>query len=143
MPTARPIITIISVTKNTRPKNCPMSAAMPIATMMHTSDRPMGMSTATTVPKSTTRMSSATGMPTRSPCCRSLSDSSFCSWATLASPTVSTRNPSPAFACSTTSSTAATLSTASSKSPVIRTGMRVVMPSGDRRPCRISGLAAL
>ena len=68
MPTARPIMVTISVTKKLSSKTWPMSATRPNAMAMDTTARPIGARAATTAPKSTSRMMSATGMPNRSPC---------------------------------------------------------------------------
>ena len=114
-----------------RSKTCPTRAVMPRATMMAAMDSPTGIRAAAIVPKRTMRIMRAMGRPTRSPLLRSLSDNSLLSWAVLASPTKRTRKPSFLSASSTTWRTSGTLSTASSKEPVMITAKNVVLRSSE------------
>ena len=143
MPTARPIIVIHSRTKKTSsPKSVPMTATIASVMKIETTASPMGISAATTAPKSTRRMRSAIGRPMRSPCSRSVADSSACSKRLLTSPTTSTSKPSLPSASSTTWMTSSTFSSASPSVPVIWTATMALLRSVETSARESSGLAA-
>ena len=133
MPTASPIIVIMSVIKKISSNTCPSSEVAPSATTMATMAKPIGISAATTAPKSTSIISSATGTPMLSPFEISASASSLDSAAILASPIVATLNPSLPFSLRTISRTSSTFVVASLSVPVMTIGMIVVFRSAETK----------
>ena len=130
MPTARPIIVIIRVTKNIRSVAWPTRAAAPRATTMATMASRMGRKAARTAPNSTRRMRSAIGTPIRSPFEISSTVNSFSSAPKLDSPAISTWKPSLPSASRTISRRPASMfSVASSRSPTMTKSMIVVCRS--------------
>ncbi len=93
MPTARPIMVIMLVTKNDRSNARPSSDTSPSATTIDTIASTTGTTAAASVPNTTIRMARAATIPIVSPWRRSCSAMVLESLAAVASPATKTRNP--------------------------------------------------
>ena len=131
MPTARPIMVTMLVTKNDRSKARPSSDTSPSATTMAMTASTIGTTAAARAPKTTIRMTRAATMPMVSPCLRSCSAMALASLAAVASPATQTLTPSGCGAWSVRSSTLSMLALASSSDPAMVTGIRVAWRSSD------------
>jgi hypothetical protein len=119
------------VTKRLTSKNWPITATSARATMIEINAIVSGMSVATTVPKTSSRMIRAAGKPNlSSPCCRSFSETFSKSRPTVNTPVISTAKPS----CPSASSAMATTPSMLSTSSLARlTGRSVAWPSAETR----------
>ena len=122
---ARPIMVIILVMKVLSSRNCPTTAAMPMASTMETTDSRRGMPAATSAPNTSTRMTRATPTPNISPVFRSLSPIWVKSRLMLGPPVTSTSKPSPWPAFLTAADSTSTFFSTSVRLPAIDTGMTV------------------
>ena len=94
MPTAKPIIEIMLVTKKESSESWLITAAKPVATEMDTSARISGTPAATIAPKTTIRINNVIGRPKYSAIFRSSSAMVLNSWLDEAAPTEYTSKPS-------------------------------------------------
>ena len=102
MPTARPSMVIMLITKKGRSKACPTNAVAPRARTIAPIATAMGRTAAATAPKTIASTTSATEIPMPSPFARSFSATSVISASSVASPVTRIRKEPSSPAASTT-----------------------------------------
>ena len=138
MPTARPVAVRMLSAKMESSKTWPMSTVIARPTMMEKMLSTSGSPAATSAPNTSTRMTSATGMPIISPRRRSLWLRSWASVYAAAAPVTATSNCGRASASSTTAYTPSMWFMAWSVGVESSTLRSVVWRSSEVRPPRTS-----
>ena len=131
MPTAKPIMASMLVTKNEKSNTRPSSDTRPRAITIEAMPSTSGTTAAISVPSTRMSTTRAKMIPTISPCLRSPSAMVLASWSAVASPATSTLNSPGCRACSVTPKSRSTLSAASSSEPAMVTGISVACRSAD------------
>ena len=131
MPTARPIMLIMLTAKTETLKTWARTAVSATAIVMAISARTIGRPAATSVPKTSSRMTRAIGRPMLSPLLRSVVAVWLKSLLMLAVPVISDWKPFRPSAAWTIAWTLSMLSSALFRSPAMTMGMIAVWPSAE------------